>query len=223
MTADLTDGATATHALQLMVGTQRLLSQGIAYTQAQDFDPAIACFTRSINLITTALEPLSQSQISLTAIDHISTELNLVKSYYHRGCARCRIENYSDAISDFTYLLQPTVTANAWVQAKQAEIYIHRGNAHRLLGNYLQSLNDLNQGIEKSAGSAQGYSCRGLLQLDRGDFERAIADFDQALLLHPTFSQGYLWRGFASLRCGQPDHALSYLTRAIEAIPNCAE
>lgn len=228
MTADLTDGATATHTPQLMAGTQRLLSRGIAYAQSQDFDPAIACFTRSIHLITTALDTTaltqpSQSQISLTAIDHISTELNLVQSYYHRGCARCRIEHYSDAIADFTYLLQPAVAANAWVQTKHAEIYIHRGNAHRLLGNYLQSLNDLNQGIEKSAGSAQGYSCRGLLQLDRGEFERAIADFDQALSLHPTFSQGYLWRGFASLRCGQPDHALSYLTRAIEAIPNCAE
>ncbi|MEM9090727.1 MAG: tetratricopeptide repeat protein, partial [Cyanobacteria bacterium P01_F01_bin.53] len=169
----------------------------------------------------------------------------VAKSYYHRGCARCSLKQYAQAIADFTQVIRHNAKAGQTAQEgdaslsdeqtdsrtdgqvldsfKRIETYIHRGNAHRHLGNHAEALADLTQGVERSGGSAQSYGCRGLLRLDMEDFAGAIADFDRTLAMHPTFAQGYLWRGFAWLRSEQPSLAMTDLTRAIEAIPSCAE
>ena len=164
MGADFTANTLNYPAAQMVECTRQLLSQGMDYAQGHEFERAIACFTQSIQVITTTLQQRQQTQQAISALDLATVDINLAQSYYHRGCALCKLDSYSDAIADFTRLLQqaPLHAPSAdWVRTKHAEIYIHRGNAYRLLGSYSRALSDLNQGIEHSKGSAQSYSCRG--------------------------------------------------------------
>jgi len=212
MTADFTADIPAYPSSQVITEARRLLSKGIAYARSHEFERAIALFSHIIHR-------------------QLASSATVIKSYYHRGCALCGLKRYGKAIADFTQVIEhnagpkiaivePAPSHNGPIKA--AETYIHRGNAHRHLGNHALALADLTQGIERSGGSAQSHSCRGLLWLDMENFDNAIADFNQAIKVHPTFAQGYLWRGFAWLRSNQPVLALPDLDRAIEAIPNCA-
>ncbi len=218
MTANIAATNAESDVPQVSCEAQRLLVTGINCAHQQDFKRAIILFTQALQL--SSQFPSQQPSI-------------FIKSYYHRGCALCRQGQYVQAIADFTQIISLAIllskTASTQAAAlqlgaiKPADVYIHRGNAYRHLGHYHLALSDLNQGIERSGGSAQSYGCRGLLRLDRGEFKEAIADFNQALAIHPTFAQSYLWRGFAGLRSGDFEQALADLTHAIEAIPTCAE
>ena len=225
MTANVATSAIVQPMSQAIAGAQQFLVKGIELANIREFERAITHFTGSIGLSLAILKEIKQDPIidqrSLSA-----AEVTATQSFYHRGCALCRLEQYEKAIADFTHLIHQPPTSSAipadWLITKLTEIYIHRGNAYRRLGEYSQALADLNQSISR-AGSAQSYGCRGLLYLDTNDFEKAITDFDQALSLHPTFSQGYLWRGFARVRSGEYALSIEDLDRAISAIPNCAE
>lgn len=213
MTADFAADIPAYPSPQIITEAKKLLSRGIEYARIREFERAIALFTRIIHL-------------------QLASSATIIKSYYHRGCALCGLKRYRKAIADFTQVIEHNRAPQLAIvepnpdqtgPIKATETYIHRGNAHRHLGNHALALADLTQGIKQSGGSAQSYSCRGLLWLDMENFGNAIADFDRAIKEQPTFAQGYLWRGFAWLRSNQPVLALPDLDRAIEAIPNCAE
>ncbi len=184
-----------------------MLDKGIACARQKEMKEAIALFNQVLRL------PVEDPVFAL-------------KSFYHRGCALSSVGLYAEAIADFTKVLEFSAATNTTVAvpaAKLTELYIHRGNAHRHLGQYPQAALDLDEGVERSGGSAQSYGCRGLLRLDRENFGGAIADFTQALTVHPTFSQCHLWRGFARLRSQDYALAIADLTRAIAVIPSCAE
>ncbi len=217
---------------QAIVSAKRQLARGIELATLRDYEAAIAYFTRAIHSLgvscdTSVLPNMDVTARTLSRAEVTAIEITATQSFYHRGCSLCRVERYEAAIADFTYLIHQPPTSSAiparWLITKLTEIYIHRGNAYRRLGQHPRALADLNQAVSRSGGSAQSYGCRGLACLDKDDFETAIADFDRALTLHPTFTQGYLWRGFARLRSGQPELALADLSRAIAAIPICAE
>lgn len=232
MTAELATDLLTTDLLigqkpPLLTQAHALLSHGLAQLRQQNFEQAIAHFSQSVQL---AYENTQRHAQQLGQLETAGIKEILAKSYYHRACTLCRIDCYAQAVTDFTTLLKQAADAHLeqaddanWLAAKRAHIYLHRGNAYRRLGQYSKALTDLDQGVERSGGSAQSYSCRGLLNLDYDNFESAITDFNQAINKSPTFAQGYLWRGFAHLRSDQPQPALVDLTRAIEAIPNCAE
>ncbi|MEL7351379.1 MAG: tetratricopeptide repeat protein [Cyanobacteria bacterium P01_A01_bin.116] len=215
MTADIPADACAYQSPQMMSEAKRLLSRGVDHARDRQFERAIALFTQVIHL-------------------RLNTSITVVKSYYHRGCALCSLKRYAQAVSDFTQVIQyndqytdgpandPRQSLTTPQPIKPVDTYIHRGSAHRHLGNHQQAFADLTRGIQLSNGSAQSYGARGLLRLDMEEFANAIADFDQALSVHPTFAQGYLWRGFAWVRSAQYDRAQADLTHAIAAIPNCA-
>ncbi len=199
-----------------------LMSEGIALARHRQLEQAITRFTQALSLT-------------------ISDPAIRLKSYYHRGCALSGMSRYGEAIADFTQVIQFGVSGSsaessagssgaigsarrfaAVPATKLTELYIHRGNAYRHLGNYRLAAADFESGIKRS-GSAQSYGARGLLRLDQDDFDGAIADFSQALKVHPTFAQCLLWRGFARLRHHDYALAIADLSRAVEAIPACAE
>lgn len=233
MTADFAADIRVSPLPQTVVEAKSFLARGIELVKSQAPEAAIAQFTKAIKVASAILQsiprpnPLNISEQPMSLAEVATVEVTLTQSFYHRGCAFCRLQNYKSAIADFTHLIHQPPTSSAipaeWLITKLTEIYIHRGNAYRRLGEYIYALADLDQGITRSNGSAQSFGARGLLRLDMADFEGAIADFDQALAHHPTFVQGYLWRGFAYLRHGDPGLAITDLTRAITAIPTCAE
>ncbi|MEL7331873.1 MAG: tetratricopeptide repeat protein [Cyanobacteria bacterium J06560_2] len=233
MTADFAAEILVSPVPQTVETAKHFLSKGVELAKLQAFERAIAQFSQAIRLSLAILQqvpklsPTQMSERALSTSEVTAVEVTATQSFYHRGCALCRLEEYERAIADFTHLIHQPPTSSAipaeWLITKLTEIYIHRGNAYRRLGEHTQALADLDQSVTRSGGSAQSYGCRGLVHLDTGDFAGAIADFTQALALHPTFSQGYLWRGFARLRSNRPALAITDLDRAIAAIPNCAE
>jgi len=230
MTAELTADIIIRPVPKAIAQAKALLSQGIELAKLQEFERAIAHFTQSIRLALALLKPNANSDTistrSLSVAEVTTVEITATQSFYHRGCAFSRVERYDRAIADFTHLIQQPPTSSAipanWLISKLTEIYIHRGNAHRRLGEYSRALLDLNQAINRS-GSAQSYSCRGLLYLDTENLPKATEDFSAAIEQHPTFAQAYLWRGFAYLRNNNSLQAIADLNHAIAAIPTCAE
>ena len=230
MTAELTADILIRPVPQAIAQAKTLLTQGIELAKLQEFERAIAHFTQSIRLALALLKPDAERITHIRALSTEETttvEVTVTQSFYHRGCMLSRLESYDRAIADFTHLIhQPPTSATipaTWLISKLTEIYIHRGNAHRRLGEYSQSLLDLNKAVSRSNGSAQSYGCRGLLRLDMGEFMQAAEDFSAAIRQHPTFAQGYLWRGFAHLRNNSLQIAIADLNHAIAAIPTCAE
>ena len=243
MTADFTADILIRPVPQAIAQAKTLLTQGIEFAKLQEFERAIAHFTQSIHLTLTLLKPnpehsgdptqtrslnVAGVNVAEMSVAEVTTvEVTATRGFYHRGCAFSRIERYDRALAAFPHLVrQPPTSATipaTWLISYLTDIYIHRGNAHRRLGEYPQALADLNQAIKRSNGSAQSYSGRGLLHLDTSDFEQAIEDFSAAIQQHPTFAQAYLWRGFAYLRGQKPQQAIADLDHAIAAIPTCAE
>ena len=233
MTADFAADVRVRSVPQAVAEAKHFLAQGIELANTHEFEQAIVHFSQAVRLSLTVLrdfpipDPIDVAKRALSSEEVTDVEIIATQSFYHRGCALCRIGRYKDAIADFTHLIHQPPTSSAipadWLITKLTEIYIHRGNAYRRLGLHPQAIADLNQGVSRSGGSAQSYSCRGLIHLGMGNCRQAISDFNQALSLHPTFAQGYLWRGFAQLHNGNTALAIIDLSRAIAAIPTCAE
>ena len=98
---------------------------------------------------------------------------------------------------------------------KLAELYDHRGVAHRAHGDINAALKDYDQAIKLNPKFAQAYNNRGVAYDLRGDFDRAITDYDQAIKLEPT-AVAHFNRGNAYLGKSQYDAAIDNFNQAIK-------
>jgi tetratricopeptide (TPR) repeat protein len=97
------------------------------------------------------------------------------RGYNKRGIASIKLENYSDAIRDFTASLE--------INGKDPVIYLNRGMASMQLGKHADALRDFTAGLEIDPGEPDFHVNRGIIYASTRRGAEAIAEFDRALEL----------------------------------------
>lgn len=102
-------------------------------------------------------------------------DLTLANTYYHRGFCKMKLENYKEAIIDFTKAIE--------INDKNLNYFLHRGAAKNIIG--IDDISDLNRCILGSREDVKGnaYIFRGFYYLKANQNAQACSDWNQALKL----------------------------------------
>ena len=102
-----------------------------------------------------------------------------------------------------------------------AVAYIRRAIAYRAAGDDQRAIDDDNEAIRLTPGSAIAFGNRGATYEGMGDTAQAIRDFDSAIALKPDFGRALSNRCFARAATNQAlDQALADCSQALKLLPD---
>ncbi len=125
-----------------------------------------------------------------------------ISARYNRGTVLMRLEKFSEAIQDFTFVSQHECR-------DIVSVYMYRGDAYMRLQNYLSAIEDFSSAIKNNPNLIQAYYNRGLALYTLNKFETAINDFNIAVKMNPGFIQAYYLRGLSFYKL--QNYKLAYL------------
>lgn len=137
---------------------------------------------------------------------------NNAETYYNRGVAKMRREDYEGAIADLNRVIM--------LEPDNAAAYSSRGNAKSHIGDIEGAIADLDRAIEIDADDVGAYVSRAISRQNKGDHQGAIADWDRALELKPDDGGWYVNRGMVKEIIGDIDGAITDFSRAAEVEPD---
>jgi len=108
------------------------------------------------------------------------SERNLAVSYFHRGRAYFRLENYDAALRDFDEAIR--------LRPNFLNAFFQRGDIYLTKADYDAAIRDFTEVVTLNPEDAIAFRYRGNAHLGKMDYERAIADLDEALRLDPDDS-----------------------------------
>jgi RND family efflux transporter MFP subunit len=132
-------------------------------------------------------------------------------TYYNRGLAKARAEEYALAVDDFGKALQ--------LNPNDPEALNNRCWARAVLGRLEGALIDCDEALRLRPNYADAFDSRGLVHLKLGDLDRAISDFNAALRLNPELASSLYGRGKARLRGGAVDRGNADIKAAKQRDP----
>lgn len=125
-------------------------------------------------------------------------------------------EDYTKAID----LLTSAINLSPSEQISDpALIFIYRAFARLSLGQYAESLADLNSAIKRNPGYGEAYSNRALIYAHQGKIREELADAEKALKLLPHDFRVLNNYAMTLFRKGDHDHAIAELTTALTISP----
>ena len=139
----------------------------------------------------------------------IELEPSNVEYLNDRARAFFFLENYSDAIGDYSLILQLT--------PNDAITYNRRGFAYLLIGSFEQAIEDFTAAIEADPDLAWAYNNRAITHRTQGDLDAAISDHTRAVEIDPQYWWGYESRAQTYVLQGRNDLAIADLSRIIQA------
>ena len=183
---------------------------GNTYHKEEDYDRAIAAFTRAIEL----------------KQDYPGAYTNRGVAYRSKGDYERAIENHDKAIE-----LKPDC-ANAYFN--RGDAYKNRGDAYKRKGDnyhaendYDLAIADFTQAIERKPDFVGAYNHRGVAHRAKGDvsenesdYDLAIKDFIKAIELDPNNAEVHNNLGITYRKKGEIDRAIEYHNKAIECKPD---
>jgi Tfp pilus assembly protein PilF len=102
-----------------------------------------------------------------------------------------------------------------------AVAYVRRAIAYHAAGDDQRAIDDDNQAIRLTPGSAIAFGNRGATYEDMGDTSQAIRDYDSAIALKPDFTRALSNRCFARAAANQAlDQALADCSQALKLAPD---
>jgi Tfp pilus assembly protein PilF len=102
-----------------------------------------------------------------------------------------------------------------------AVAYIRRAIAYHAAGDDQRAIDDDNEAIRLTPGSAVAFGNRGATYEDMGDTSQAIRDYDSAIALKPDFTRALSNRCFARAAANQAlDQALADCNQALKLAPD---
>lgn len=140
--------------------------------------------------------------------DRRTTERLLLR----RGNALAQLGIFSEAVKDFSRLIQADPTVAGYVD--------NRTTALRSLGLYQEALADANHAVELAPHEAFVYHSRGLVFEGLKQFSAALSDFDQAVSLEPSNTGFIIERARIKVEAGRTGEAIEDLSRVISQEPN---
>ncbi|WP_224569641.1 trypsin-like peptidase domain-containing protein [Mesorhizobium sp. ES1-4] len=142
------------------------------------------------------------------SFDRRTTERLLLR----RGNALAQLGIFSEAVKDFSRLIQADPTVAGYVD--------NRTTALRSLGLYQEALSDANHAVELAPREAFVYHSRGLVFDGLKQFSAALSDFDQAISLDPSNTGFIIERARIKVEAGRTSEAIEDLSRVISQEPN---
>ena len=162
--------------------TQDYLNNGNKKMDVQDYNGAIADFTKAIALNPNDTEAYyfrgnakNYIQDYYGAIEDFTKAIQLypnnANSYFNRGIAKYNLQDYYGAFVDYTQAigLNPNYT----------QAYNNRGHVKYVLQNYKGAIADFNKAIELDTNYSQAYFNRGLAKKKLGDIDGYNSDMQQ--------------------------------------------
>jgi lipoprotein NlpI len=154
--------------------------RGSASYNLEDYSLAHSDYTEAINMII-----LDSRGVKVTVTDRRGNVIesgrttkkdpDLAILYHNRGLASHALENYKEAIADYTRAIEN--------EPDQAASYYFRGVAREAVDDYPGAAEDYNSAIGIDKELAPGYYRRGIMLHMLGDTEGACRDWDKALEL----------------------------------------
>jgi tetratricopeptide (TPR) repeat protein len=135
------------------------------------------------------------------------------RAYYDRGCAYLEEAKYTEAIKDFTKIIE-------WKPFE--EVYNKRGVAYKGTGEYPAALRDFSQAIQLQPGYTAAYNNRADVYLQTGNYQKAMEDLNRALELDPDYNVTRINLCALYNSMGQFQQALKECSTAIEMDPGNA-
>ena len=130
------------------------------------------------------------------------------KGYIGRGTAYADLNNYEEAIKDFSMAI--SINANA------EDGYSHRGNSYLYRGMYEHAIKDFRRTIDLNGELDKAYYNMGIAYHNSGNYEEAMKSYTRSMELNPDFDKVYNNRGNLFNRSGDLKGAIKDYSRAIE-------
>jgi tetratricopeptide (TPR) repeat protein len=205
---------------------QEYFDQGIQAYQNQNFEQAIVCFTKSIELNPNKAAPYnnrgrvySVQKHNDLAITDFTKAIEIDSSdpilFHNRGSEYANQFQFELAIKDLTKAIR--------FKIKYAGTYYNRGVAYYYLNNLELAIKDFTQAIKIAPDYIDAYMSRGRLYGNRAQYALAIHDYTKVIELAPMKAEAYNERGLAYRKTGLLSNAIEDYNQAITLLPNFHE
>ncbi len=196
-------------------------NRGLAYQSKEQYDQAIADYTKAIELDPKYARPYNNRGLAYKnkgqydqAIADFTKAIELdpkyTYAYYNRGNAYQSKGQYDQAIADFTKAIE--------LDPKFTNAYYNRGFAYKNKGQYDQAIADYSKAIELDPKFTNAYYFRGSAYQNKGQYDQAIADFTKSIELDPKIEYEYIRLLIATwLAKGNATGALDRLRQHVSA------
>jgi tetratricopeptide (TPR) repeat protein len=138
--------------------------------------------------------------------DNVAKTPNLAIALVNRGYAYSQIDQWDNAIDDYSKALENYPT--------YARAYVNRGVAFGKLGHYDKAIADCSMAIALDPKYTEAYYDLGIAEVDNGQWEKAIADCSKAIELQPDYAKAWYNRGVAYGKLEQLDKAIADYSKA---------
>ncbi|MBS5306716.1 MAG: tetratricopeptide repeat protein [Clostridium sp.] len=199
--------------------------EGMEHYEKNEYDKAIECFTRIIELETDnelAYYNRGQAYHKKQEYDKaikdytkvIELKPNNVLAYNNRGIAHNYKHEYDEAIVDCTKAIE--------LEADFSLAYSNRGAAYNGKQEYEKAIVDCTKAIELEANNVKAYGNRGVAYQGKQEYDKAIAEYNKVIELEANDAKAYNNRGVAYSSKQEYDKAIADYTKAIELNNNYA-
>jgi S1-C subfamily serine protease len=153
----------------------------------------------------TAFEKIEQCT---KVILHSRRPKQLERAYLRRGNAYMEIDDFRDAVNDFTAVIR--------INPAVAGYYDNRQHALTSLGHLKEALDDANMAVRHAPSYSFPYRSRGEVYEAMGRYDLAIADFSKALDIQPNDAGLFFDRGKILVKAGRIHEAINDFSRAFD-------
>lgn len=191
------------------IEAEKYFDSGEAKATAEDYNGAIADFTKAITLDPNYDQAYwNRADAKNNLNDHKGALLDLNKAiylnsyyyaYYLRGITKDYLNDYKGAIVDYTKALElyKDEDSNKEDIEFKAKMIGTRGHAKENLEDYKGAIEDFNTAIELDGTQDIYFDSRGGCKYNLEDYNGAIEDYNKAIEISSNNSEYYFWRGLS--------------------------
>ena len=148
----------------------------------------------------------------------IHLQSDLATAYYWLGWVDMKMEEYSDAITNFTTAIETDPDPYEYLARGQAKYYnaptYHDEESRNK--EYNAAVDDFTEAIRREPGETLAYLYRGVCKEKLGESEAAIYDYSEAIQLSGDYARAYFNRGLSYMNIGRKDDANKDYDKAME-------
>lgn len=145
------------------------------------------------------------------AVRHYSESLKYdpatVEAYNGRGQAYFQLQQYPEALADFTKAIEAGIVT--------PKLFLNKGKCLVILNRAPEAVPDLNRSIELEPKSPEAFYFRGVAHEKGGNIPNALADYGQAIQLNPNYVEARVNRGLLFTKSAQFDAAITEYSAAL--------